>query len=52
MVFRSLSRWVVCGLSRCVFGSSFSVLIISPAFVPFGLTRLTLDDCLRVLVGG
>ena len=50
MVLRSLSRWVVCGLSRCVFGSSFSVLIFSPAFVPFGLTRLTLDDCLVVFV--
>ena len=46
----SLSRLAVCGLLRCVSGFSFSVLIISPAFITFGLTRLTVDDCFVVFV--
>ena len=50
MVFRSLCRLASCGLLRCVSGSFFSVLIISPAFSLFGFTRLTLDDCFVVFV--
>ena len=45
-----LSRLAACGLLRCVSRFPFSVLIISPAFTTFGLTRLTVDDLFVVFV--
>ena len=38
------------GLSRCVFGFFSLFCSFHQHFVPLGLTRLTLDDCLVVLV--
>ena len=50
MVLRFVPRWVVWRFVALCLRFLFFVLLISPAFVPLGLTRLTLDDCLVVLV--